>query len=182
MLASPGDILIVDDQPANLELLSALLKRSDYQVRAALDGERAIEAALERRPDCILLDINMPGIGGLKTCELLRSQPTLRDVPVLFLTAFNDLAHKLSSFTVGGSDFITKPFQVEEVMARVHHQVRLVHLERELRERNEALASANAALEAAARLKADLTAMLVHDLRSPLTVIGLVLERRSSPP
>ncbi len=177
MSASRGDILIVDDQPANLALLSQVLTRSDYQVRTVTDGEHAIAEALERRPDCILLDINLSGMDGLRTCEVLRATPTLHDVPVLFLTAHDDLAHKLGSFRVGGSDYITKPFQLEEVMARVHHQVRLAHLERELRARNEELAKVNAELLAAARLKADLTAMLVHDLRSPLTVIGLALER-----
>lgn len=176
MPAIPEDILIVDDQPANLELLSRLLTRSGYQVRGVTGGERAIEAALLHRPDCILLDIKMPGLDGLSTCAVLRSKPSLEGVPILFLTAHADEEHKLSSFRAGGSDYITKPFNLEEVQARVRHHLRLAQLERELRERNQALAKANAELQAAAQLKARLTAMLVHDLRSPLTVIGLALE------
>jgi signal transduction histidine kinase len=170
------DVLIVDDQPANLAVLARLLTDNGFRVRAVPSGERALEAAQAARPDCILLDVNMPGLDGFATCEALQKSPTLRHVPVIFLTAHDDLEHKVRGFRAGGRDYVTKPFQAEEVLARVRHQLRLFHLERELRERNEALADANARLGEAAGLKARMTAMLVHDLRSPLLVIGLVLD------
>lgn len=166
------DILIVDDQPSNLAILSHLLSDGGYRVRAVTNGARALEAARAQRPACILLDIHMPGMDGFSTCEALQADPTLRDVPVVFLTAQDDLETKVRAFNAGGRDYISKPFQAEEVLARVRLQVRLSQLEQMQRAKTEALREANARLQEAAELKARLTAMLVHDLRQPLTVLG----------
>ncbi len=127
-----GDILIVDDQPANLEVLSQLLAREGYRVRAVTSGERALEAARLRPPDCMLLDIAMPGMDGIATCEAFRKDPCLVRVPIIFLTAFDDPGHKVLAFKAGGRDYISKPFQVEEVLARVgaHVDLAMMHVER----------------------------------------------------
>src|SRR5882672_8797565 len=120
-----GDVLLVDDQPANLEVLSKLLSDSGYRVRAVTSGARAIEAAERLPPDCILLDIAMPDMDGFETCLVLRSKPALQAVPVIFITAFDDQERKLAAFQAGGRDYVTKPFQAEEVLARVDAHVQL---------------------------------------------------------
>ena len=170
------DILIVDDQPMNLDLLARVLGDKGYKVRAVTSGERAIEAARHSRPDCLLLDVNMPGLDGYATCLALQTDPQLHDIPVIFLTAHDDTMHKLRAFGVGGRDYVTKPFEVDEVLARVQNQLRIAELERTLREQNEALNDANARLVEAGAQKARVTAMLVHDLRNPLMVIGAILD------
>lgn len=170
-----GSVLLVDDQPANLAVLSKLLTEAGYKVRAVSSGERAIEAARSAVPDCVLLDVAMPGMDGYATCAAFRADAALADVPIMFLTAFDDAAHKVQAFHAGGRDYISKPFQVEEVLARVGSQMRLARLERELREQNARLVEANARLSEISSIKARVTATLVHDVRSPLSVIGAVL-------
>lgn len=170
-----GDVLIVDDQPANLEILSRLLSDHGYRVRAVTSGARALEAAALLPPDCILLDIAMPVMDGFETCLRLRESPGLESVPIIFVTAFDDQERKLKAFQAGGRDYVSKPFQAEEVLARVRAQVQLCRLERELREQNARLVTANAQLEQVNTMRARLSAMLIHDLKSPLTVIGAAL-------
>jgi two-component system, sensor histidine kinase and response regulator len=173
---SVADILIVDDQPANLDVLSRLLQDSGYKVRAVTSGERALEAANHARPDCVLLDVTMPGMDGFATCQALQSSPQLHDVPVIFLTARDATEHKVRGFQAGGRDYVTKPFEADEVLARVRNQLRLAQLERDLRTQNVALNEANAKLLEAAEHKARVTAMLIHDVRNPLMVIGAILD------
>jgi two-component system sensor histidine kinase/response regulator len=170
-----GSVLLVDDQPANLAVLSKLLTEAGYKVRAVSSGERALEAARAAVPDCVLLDVAMPGMDGYATCAAFRADAALADVPIMFLTAFDDAAHKIQAFQAGGRDYISKPFQVEEVLARVGSQMRLARLERELREQNARLSEANAKLTEVSDIKARVTATLVHDVRSPLSVIGAIL-------
>jgi two-component system sensor histidine kinase/response regulator len=170
-----GSVLLVDDQPANLAVLSKLLTEAGYKVRAVNSGERALEAARSAVPDCVLLDVAMPGMDGYATCAAFRADAALADVPIIFLTAFDDAAHKIQAFQAGGRDYISKPFQVEEVLARVGSQMRLARLERELREQNARLVDANARLTEIGDIKARVTATLVHDVRSPLSVIGAIL-------
>ena len=171
-----GSVLLVDDQPANLAVLSKLLTDAGYKVRAVTSGERALEAARSALPDCMLLDVAMPGMDGYATCAAFRSESALSGVPIVFLTAFDDPAHKVQAFQAGGRDYISKPFQVEEVLARVGSQVRVARLERELREHNSRLVIANSRLLEMNDLKARVTATLVHDVRSPLMVIGAILQ------
>jgi two-component system, sensor histidine kinase and response regulator len=162
-------IMIVDDAPQNLKLLEAMLSSKGYQVFALPNGEMALKAAAKSPPDLILLDILMPGIDGYEVCARLKQDPQLREVPVLFLSALNEPLDKVRAFHLGGVDYITKPFQIEEVEARVSSHLELcrqkVALKRNLERQRE--------LE---RLRDNLVHMVVHDMRSPMQVIVMTLE------
>ncbi|MFZ5896715.1 MAG: hybrid sensor histidine kinase/response regulator [Myxococcota bacterium] len=175
MSEHPGSVLLVDDQPANLEVLSRLLGGHGYHVRAVTSGTRALEAARLSAPECIVLDVAMPDLDGFATCRTLARIPELADVPVIFITAFDDTEHKLEAFAAGGRDYVTKPFQAEEVLARVGTQVKSYRMAHKLQQQNEQLLAANAQLEELATMRSKLSATLVHDLRSPLMVLGAVL-------
>jgi response regulator RpfG family c-di-GMP phosphodiesterase len=114
-----GNIMVVDDNPSNLKLLEDMLRQHGYEVRSFPRGRLALSAAKHEPPDLILLDINMPEMNGYDVCDQLKSSPRLADVPVIFLSALNALEHKVKGFRSGGVDFISKPFQFEEVQARV---------------------------------------------------------------
>jgi putative two-component system response regulator len=120
-----ADVLIVDDTLANLQLLSALLKEEGYKVRPANSGALALQAIAQKKPDLILLDIKMPEMSGYEVCEVLKANPETKNIPVLFISALNDVADKIKAFKVGGLDYINKPFQFEEVKARVATHLRL---------------------------------------------------------
>ena len=137
----PLDILIVDDTPANLRLLSQLLTEHGYKVRAALNGARAIDAAHAQVPDLILLDIMMPEMDGYTVCERLKALPRTRDVPVIFLSALGEADDKVKAFAVGGVDYMTKPFEPREVLARVQTHLTLRNLTRKLETANAELAT-----------------------------------------
>lgn len=129
-----AEILVVDDTPENLELLQVELQRHGYKVRPAPDGEMALRAAGMSTPDLILLDICMPGLDGYAVCKRLKADPDLRDVPVIFLSALDETGDKLSAFEAGGVDYVTKPFQFGEVLARVSTHLKLRRTLRELEE------------------------------------------------
>jgi len=138
-MVSRGDapsILVVDDMPANLELLSGMLKDSHYKIRAALSGELALQSARNDPPELILLDINMPGMDGYEVCRRLKAEANLKDIPVIFLSALNEQMDKVKAFGVGGVDYVTKPFQFEEVCARVETHLRLRRMQLELERHN----------------------------------------------
>jgi CheY-like chemotaxis protein len=120
-----SNIMVVDDQPANLTLLEDLLTRQGYAVRSFPRGRLALDAAARNPPDLILLDINMPEMNGFEVCERLKADHKLADIPVLFLSALNETADKVNAFRAGGVDYITKPFQLEEVRARVETHLAL---------------------------------------------------------
>ncbi|MDY6937047.1 MAG: response regulator [Cyanobacteriota bacterium] len=141
------DLLIVDDRADNLQVLSKLL-RERYRVRITIGGEIALQAARAKPPDLILLDILMPRMDGYEVCEQLKRDPRTRDVPVLFLSALARGEDKVRGFEVGGADYITKPFQAEEVIARIEHQLAIRTLQRQLDLNNQALAQRNRQLEA----------------------------------
>ncbi len=130
-------ILIVDDTPANLEILSKALKESGFIVAVETDGEGALEQVSYHRPDLILLDVQMPGIDGFETCRRLKANPETKDIPIIFATALNDTSHKVKGLTVGAVDYVTKPFQQEEVLARVKVHLQLYQLQQELEQRVE---------------------------------------------
>jgi diguanylate cyclase (GGDEF)-like protein len=136
-------ILIVDDNPTNLSVLSQALKEAGYKTRVAMDGESAIEQAQEDRPELILLDIQMPGIDGFETCAQLKANPDTRDIPVIFITASADIENKIKGLSVGAVDYITKPFQFEEVLARVKVHLELRFLTRKVQEQAISLQRAN---------------------------------------
>lgn len=115
----PGEILVVDDTPANLRLLANLLTRQGYQVRTIPSGKLALDSVQLSLPDLILLDINMPDLDGYEVCQILKANPATADVPIIFISALSEVWDKVKAFTVGGVDYITKPFQTEEVLARI---------------------------------------------------------------
>jgi DNA-binding response OmpR family regulator len=129
-LAANADILIVDDTPANLNVLSAILGKRGYRVRPAINGALALKAAQKAAPDLILLDVQMPGLDGYEVCRQLKADAQTRGIPVIFISALDDVLDKVEAFQVGGVDYITKPFQIEEVLARVENQLAL-HQQRE---------------------------------------------------
>lgn len=120
-----ADILIVDDTLANLQLLTSILKEEGYKVRPASSGAMALQAIDKKLPDLILLDIKMPEMNGYEVCEKLKSQLHTSDVPIIFISALNDIQDKVKAFDAGGVDYINKPFQVEEVKARVNTHLNL---------------------------------------------------------
>jgi len=132
-----ADILIVDDKLENIRFLSDFLLTQHYQVRKAISGQAALTAARTVAPDVILLDINMPGMSGYEVCEQLKEDPKTNAVPIIFLSAGNDLADKVRAFQVGGVDYITKPFQLEEVLIRVQTQLTIRQLQKSLEEKIE---------------------------------------------
>jgi len=135
-MGEPEEILIVDDTPANLRLVSQILTQHGYRVRAVTGGARALESARTAPPNLILLDIRMPEVDGFQVCERLKAWPTTRDVPVIFMSALDDVQDKVRAFRTGGVDYITKPFQIDEVLARVETHLALRKLQRQLLEAN----------------------------------------------
>jgi phosphoserine phosphatase RsbU/P len=133
---APADILLVDDNPANLRLLSQILAERGHRVRAVTSGPRALASARMHAPDLVLLDIRMPDMDGYQVCRQLKAEPATTDVPILFISALDDIHDKVEAFSAGGQDYITKPFQVEEVVARVETHLSLRRLQRRLLEAN----------------------------------------------
>jgi diguanylate cyclase (GGDEF)-like protein len=123
--SSCGNILVVDDTPDNLRVLSASLSEQGYQVRCVKNGAMALLTAKKAAPDLILLDIKMPEMDGYQVCEKLKADEQTREIPVIFLSALDDVFDKVKAFQVGGVDYITKPFQIEEIIVRIEHQLAL---------------------------------------------------------
>ncbi|WP_081864844.1 response regulator [Chondromyces apiculatus] len=135
---SQGEVLIVDDKPENLALLSSVLSAEGYEVRAAITGAMALTAAAASPPDIILLDVNMPEMDGYEVCRRLKADRRTADVPVIFISVLAELDDKVAAFDAGAVDYVTKPFHVQEVLARVGTQLLLHRQRRELsRQRQE---------------------------------------------
>ena len=156
-----GNILIVDDTPANLRLLSNMLAEQGYKVRSVINGQMALTATQASPPDLILLDIRMPEMNGYEVCERLKADEDTHDIPIIFISALDATQDKVKAFTVGGVDYITKPFQLEEVLARVETHLALRNLQkslqREIIERDKLIAELDAYAHTVA-----------HDLKNPL--------------
>ena len=131
-----ANILVVDDTPANLQLLAGMLKDRGYKVRPVTSGRMALRAAKRETPDLVLLDVNMPEMNGFEVCAEMKADSELRAVPIIFISALHEAADKVKAFQAGGVDYITKPFQFEEVQARVDTHLKLRELTRRLEERN----------------------------------------------
>lgn len=144
-----GNILVIDDTKENLRILVEALGSNGYKVRPALNGQIALEAARKEIPDLILLDIIMPGMDGYEVCDALKADTHLRDVPVIFISALGEVEDKVKGFSVGGVDYINKPFQVEEVLVRVKTHLMLRNLTKELKNKNTHLQQTNEALQGA---------------------------------
>ncbi|MCL1467869.1 hybrid sensor histidine kinase/response regulator [Argonema galeatum] len=138
-----GNILAIDDTPANLRLLVGILTEQGYKIRAVPNGKLALTGIRQSLPDLILLDIMMPEMDGYEVCNQLKSDELTREIPVIFISAINDVLDKVKAFAVGGVDYITKPFQVEEVLARVETHLALRSLQKSLVQKNDDLAKTN---------------------------------------
>ncbi len=158
---SSFSILVVDDTPANLRLLQRLLGGVGYRVRLATNGEMALRSVHEEPPDLILLDVVMPGMDGFSVCRALQAQEDTREIPIIFISALSETERKLEAFAVGGVDYVTKPFQSAEVLARVRTHLELLHHRRALAALNERLLASNRELDRFAH-------MVAHDLKAPL--------------
>jgi two-component system sensor histidine kinase/response regulator len=179
----PGDIMIVDDNPANLKLLEGMLEQQGHEVRSFPLGRLALASARSHAPDLILLDINMPEMNGYEVCERLKADEELSHIPVIFLSALNEIQDKVRAFRCGAVDYIAKPFHFEEVQARVETHLKLHLLQRELQLQNERLeqtvaartrelAESNARLSILDRSKSEFLTLISHEFRTPL--IGLL--------
>ncbi|MCY7275879.1 MAG: response regulator [Phormidesmis sp. CAN_BIN44] len=176
-----ADILIVDDKLENIRFLSDFLSTQCYQVRKAISGQAALTAVEAISPDLILLDINMPGMSGYEVCEKLKNNPETSSIPIIFLSAGSDLGDKVRAFQLGGIDYITKPFQLEEVLIRVQTQLMLRELQNQLEEKNVKLSRALDSLKKAqitliqkekmATLK-KVVAGVAHEINNPLSFIS----------
>lgn len=155
--ASAYNILIVDDTPANLSVLSFMLQQEGFRIRPAINGSVALMAVRAELPDLILLDVRMADMNGYEICIQLKSDPATRDIPVIFISALDDVEDKVKAFEAGGVDYITKPFHVEEVVARVRAHLTLQDQRR--------------AIEHLSNLKDDLMHIVAHDLKNPISVI-----------
>ncbi|NJS09514.1 MAG: response regulator [Microcoleus sp. CSU_2_2] len=129
-------ILIIDDQPDNLRFLSRILTTEGYKVQRAISGEMAVNAAFNSPPDLILLDIVMPKMDGYEVCDRLKSNAKTKEIPIIFLSALNETFHKVKAFEIGGVDYITKPFQFEEVLVRIESQLTIQQLSKQLKDQN----------------------------------------------
>jgi signal transduction histidine kinase len=171
-------ILVVDDNSTNLSVLSQALKIAGYKVRAAMDGESAIAQGQRKPPDLILLDVQMPGIDGFETCSRLKADVITQNIPVIFMTALGDAESKLKGLSLGAVDYITKPFEQEEVLARVkiHLQLKALTdtLEQQVTERTMALQSAQIQLLQQEKLSSlgQLVAGVAHEINNPIGAIA----------
>jgi putative nucleotidyltransferase with HDIG domain len=165
-------ILAVDDTPASLRLLTDILAAEGYLVRSAINGELALHAAIAQPPKLVLLDVNMPGMDGFEVCRRLKHEPILRDVPIIFVSALTDVPDKLKGFEIGGVDYVTKPFQRDELLARVHTHLQLYdlthHLEEMVDERTRSLKESEERLKKTMITSISAVATMV-ELRDPYT-------------
>ena len=166
-----GTIMVVDDTPLNLQVLGKMLGTQSHRVLAFPSGALALAAIQRTVPDLVLLDVMMPEMDGFEVCRRLKGIPKVRGVPVIFVSARADLEGKLQGLAAGGVDYITKPFSVDEVLARVQTHLKLAQLRAKLADRNEELAKSLERQRELETSRQQLIQMVVHDLKNPLAGI-----------
>ncbi len=166
-----SNILVVDDTPANLKVLTSMLTDRGYQARPAINGQVALTAVQEVPPDLIMLDISMPGIDGYEVCKRLKEDknPQIREIPIIFISARGEVGDKVKAFKVGGVDYITKPFRMEEVLARVETHLALRKLQKQLQNSNQELIKTNNELQARNEELDAFAHTVAHDLKGPMS-------------
>ncbi len=173
---SPVTVMVVDDNVTNLQLLEMLLRMRGYEVQTFTRGQAALKAAASAPPDVILLDIAMPEMDGYEVCRRLKADARLATIPVIFISALSATRDKIKAFSCGGVDYVTKPFQIEEVHARVETHHKLRQLQIQLERQNGELQDNYNQLRRLEELRDNLTHMVVHDMRSPLAIVQMSLE------
>jgi len=168
-MTEKNNLLVVDDTIDNLRLLAVMLSEKGYQVRKAINGKIAINTIQQMPPDLILLDINMPDLNGYEVCQLLKANPLTNEIPIIFISALDDVLDKIRAFQAGGSDYIIKPFQAEELIARIENQLTIrqqkEQLEIEIQERKKTEQALQVYLH-----------VVSHDLRNPVLGMSLILK------
>ncbi len=159
-----GVILAVDDTPGNLRVLVEALSSYGHEVLVATDGRAALDTVRYARPDLILLDVMMPELDGFETCAALKGNPDTADIPIIFMTALTETQEKVRAFELGAVDYLTKPFEHAELLARVSTHITISRLRLDLEKRNRQLEDLN-------RLKNEFMGMAAHDVRNPLTSV-----------
>lgn len=162
-------ILAVDDEQLNLELLQFILERNQYEIKGTSDDDYFFELLAERKPDLILLDVIMPRIEGFELCEKIKEHKEYKDIPIIFLTGKVNVQDKIKGFEVGGVDYVTKPFNEQELVARIHTHVALVRAKNQIEEQALNLKQSN-------DLKDRMFSIIGHDLRSPLSAAKLKMD------
>lgn len=165
------NILIVDDQLENLQLLTKMLEKQGYIVRPVMSGKTALLAAELEPPDLILLDINMPEMDGYQVCERFKNNEKLKDIPVIFLTASDQTLDKIRAFNTGAVDYVTKPFQLEEIRARIMTHLTISSQKKSLEHKARQLQEGYVKLQSLEKIRDDLTHMIIHDTRNILQII-----------
>lgn len=189
-------ILIVDDIPKNIQILGNILKNEDYQISYALNGREALEIAALQQFDMILLDVMMPGKDGFEVCKNLKENRLTADIPIIFLTARTEKENVVKGFKLGAADYVTKPFNADELLSRVKAHLSLKHqkeqlksinriLEEKVEERTMQLQDANRQLSSLERAKSDFLNIISHELRTPLNgiqgLVDLLVETHKTP-
>src|SRR5574344_1457753 len=168
IIKSDYTIMVVDDVMSNVLLLKVLLSNEEYKVITASFGRQALEMARAKNPDLILLDVMMPDLSGFEVAQYLKADPETADIPIIFLTALNSTQDIVKGFNVGASDFVSKPFNKEELLIRVMHQISLIAAKRIIITKTEELQNTIMG-------RAKLYSVISHDLRPPMSAVKMVL-------
>lgn len=174
--AEANAILLVDDNSTNLGILMKALSEAGYRVRVAQDGESAIAQTVYAKPDLILLDVMMPGVDGFETCRRLKANSETESIPIIFMTALSDVFDKVRGFQAGAIDYITKPFEIDEVLVRVRTHLKLQNLQNQLQIQNQQLQAEICERQKAQEAVEVFLHAVSHDLRNPVTGGLLVLQ------